>query len=235
MIGGGAFAYFSDTETSEDNTFTAGTLDMQLSNNPSWGDGVTATWVSPANWAPGDTVEATLHIKNIGSIGSVNVFLKPTELVEIDNLTPESEPTSSPNNIADWINVTNFQITFVDTTSTTPFLTYGNWAGDAGWMSQSPYSPWSSAPPLTLREFHNTSYKVWIFGSSRSDDALEANGADTIELTMTFEFEPTAPNDYQGDQCTMTFRVLTFNGPVEGGVIIWESGSPPGYGYASLE
>jgi len=227
---GAAFAYFSDTETSSGNTFTAGTLDLVLSDDDETDlDGVTATWVSPAHWAPGDTVEATLRIKNIGSIGSVNLFLKPTELVEVDGDTPEPEP-AGVDNIADWINVTNFQITFKDTASGTPFLTYGNWAGDSGWMSQSPWSPWSTAPPLTLREFHNTPYKVWIFGSSRSDDALEANGADTIELTMTFEFEPTAPNDYQGDQCTMTFRVLTFNGPVEGGVIIWEGSGGYGYG-----
>ena len=30
LVGGGVFAYFSDTETSTGNTFTAGTLDLNL-------------------------------------------------------------------------------------------------------------------------------------------------------------------------------------------------------------
>jgi len=33
LVGAGAFAYFSDTETMEDNTFTAGTLNLQVGNN----------------------------------------------------------------------------------------------------------------------------------------------------------------------------------------------------------
>ena len=71
---GGAFAYFNDTETSTGNTFTAGTLDLVLSDDDETDqDGVTATWVSPANWAPGDTVPATLTMKNIGTVNRITV------------------------------------------------------------------------------------------------------------------------------------------------------------------
>jgi len=224
LVGASTWAYFSDVETSEDNTFTAGTLDLVLSDdNETDQDGVTATWVSPGNWAPGEEVAATLRMKNVGSIGSVNLFLKPTELVESDT-------------IADWINITDFTITFKDAGDNVVYG-YGNWAGDDGWMSKSPWSPWSTDPPLTLREFYNGPYKVWVFGRPpgtlpASENVLEANGAVVVELDMTFQFEPSTPNQYQGDNATMTFRVLTFNGPVEGGTIIWEGSS--GYGYGNL-
>jgi len=45
LIGAGTVAYFSDTETSTGNTFTAGTLDLKLSHSSlgPWTDGVTWT------------------------------------------------------------------------------------------------------------------------------------------------------------------------------------------------
>jgi len=55
---GGALAYFTDTETSEGNTFTAGTLTLLLDDNP----------FNVTNMAPGDTNTAYLEIKNDGSL-----------------------------------------------------------------------------------------------------------------------------------------------------------------------
>ena len=54
LVIGGAFAYFQDVETSTGNTFSAGTLDLQIRDqDESYGDGVTATWkaedVKPGN------------------------------------------------------------------------------------------------------------------------------------------------------------------------------------------
>ncbi|MFZ3063276.1 MAG: TasA family protein, partial [Actinomycetota bacterium] len=69
LIGLGTFAYFSDTGTSNANTFTAGTLNLVLndSNPDAWADGASGTWNSPANWAPGEEVTATLRLANSGS------------------------------------------------------------------------------------------------------------------------------------------------------------------------
>lgn len=55
---GGAIAYFTDTETSEDNTFTAGTLTLLLDDNP----------FNVVDMVPGDTNTAYLEIKNDGSL-----------------------------------------------------------------------------------------------------------------------------------------------------------------------
>lgn len=223
-VGATTFAYFSDTETVSGNTFTTGTLDMQLSNDGSvWDDGVTATWTSPQHWLPGDEFTWTLHIKNIGSVGSENIFIKPVDIDEGDGLTPESEPTGSPNDLANYIFITDFT-----TTVTGP----PDWTvNQIGWMSTSPYSPWSTEPPLTLAEFAATPYKFWIFGSPAYDPyILAAGGVNELQLTIAFKFDPDADNNYQGDTCSFSLKILTFNGPVEGGVIIWESSSGYGYG-----
>jgi len=71
VAGGGLYAYFSDTVESQDNAFTAGTLDLKIWGS-SWSDGpVGATWVSPSNWAPGEAFTATLKVKNEGSIDAI--------------------------------------------------------------------------------------------------------------------------------------------------------------------
>lgn len=70
---GGTVAYFSDVETSSQNTFAAGTLDLGLGNSaglPSTGD-VTQTW-STTNWAPGETQSGTLYVHNAGSVAAAH-------------------------------------------------------------------------------------------------------------------------------------------------------------------
>jgi spore coat-associated protein N len=230
---GSAFAYFSDTETSTGNTFTAGTLDLVLQDaDEAWDDGVTATWVSPAGWKPGQEVTATLKMKNIGSIGSSFVYLKPTDIVEDDYLTCEAEPGTGVYNLADWINITNFTMTFKDSSGNVMYA-YGNWA--PGWMTTC--GAWGTTAPLTVAEFNNGPWWVVVWGRPpgggypESDYVFEASGASIIELEMTFKFEPTAPNDYQGDRCVMTFEVATGNEyPLELHEIWHGSG---GYGYVS--
>ena len=72
IAGAGLYAYFSDTATSTDNTFAAGTLDLKVSHSSqgSWSDGVTATWTL-SNMKPGDeTPTASVFFKNFGSITS---------------------------------------------------------------------------------------------------------------------------------------------------------------------
>lgn len=75
MLGVGTLAYFTSTKTSTANTFTTGTLDLKLANEGgAWLDTVSGTWTSPANWAPGDTVEATLYLKNAGNVDAQVVY-----------------------------------------------------------------------------------------------------------------------------------------------------------------
>ncbi|MDH6370825.1 cell division protein FtsN [Paenibacillus sp. VTT E-133280] len=66
LIGGGTFAYFSDTAQNT-STFAAGTLD--LNSDPS-------VIVNIANLKPGDTVFKTFKLKNDGSLDIGSVLLK---------------------------------------------------------------------------------------------------------------------------------------------------------------
>ena len=80
LAGVGTFAYFSDTETSANNTITAGTLDLGLANasGAEAGSGVTGTWVTPAGFKPGNTLAATLYAKNSGSVDMAHVTVQFT-------------------------------------------------------------------------------------------------------------------------------------------------------------
>jgi predicted ribosomally synthesized peptide with SipW-like signal peptide len=70
---GGTVAYFSDVETSSQNTFAAGTLDLGLDNasNLSSVGSITQTW-STTNWAPGETQSGTLYVHNAGSVAAAH-------------------------------------------------------------------------------------------------------------------------------------------------------------------
>ena len=57
-------AYFTDTETSEDNTMAAGTMDLNID-----GGNVAVKTMNLSDKAPGDTGIATAILKNVGSLG----------------------------------------------------------------------------------------------------------------------------------------------------------------------
>ena len=63
IIGGGTFAYFSDTETSVSNTLTAGTLDLNIN-----GGDIAITTLSVSDVAPGDSGSDNSTIANVGSL-----------------------------------------------------------------------------------------------------------------------------------------------------------------------
>jgi len=67
LVGSGTLALFSDVETSEDNTFTAGTLNLKVGD-----DDPTAVSISIPNLKPTDTGSAAIWVtKNSGSISGI--------------------------------------------------------------------------------------------------------------------------------------------------------------------
>ena len=90
MAGAGAFAYFSDVETSEDNTFTAGTLDLQVG-----GDNPVAHF-EVDNLAPGWQESYSWTLKNVGSIpGYFSVEF--SSITNNDNLCNDPETEAEVN------------------------------------------------------------------------------------------------------------------------------------------
>lgn len=86
VAGGATYAYFSDTETSDGNSVTAGTLDMKVDDK----DDPLIEKVTFENAKPGDTITKTWKVKNVGSIpGKVTVKIK--NVVDNDNGCTEPE------------------------------------------------------------------------------------------------------------------------------------------------
>jgi len=63
IIGGGTFAYFSDTESSTNNILTAGTLDLNIN-----GGNIAVTTLSVSDVAPGDSGSDNSTLANVGSL-----------------------------------------------------------------------------------------------------------------------------------------------------------------------
>ena len=83
--GAGTWAYFSDTETSTDNTFTAGTLDLLVN-----GMDTPLAHFDESNLYPGWTDSEPVTVTNAGSIDGV-LSMEVINLADDENLNPESE------------------------------------------------------------------------------------------------------------------------------------------------
>lgn len=78
VMGGATYAFFSDTSTSENNTFSSGSLDLQLADSTEnfTSGNVTASF-GAANMAPGDcTGNQTLSMQNNGTVAANHVDIR---------------------------------------------------------------------------------------------------------------------------------------------------------------
>jgi len=99
---GGTFAYFTDTETSNNNTFTAGWLDLQViapyQGEPYGGFPNEATYngmnippVTLTDMQPGDPpIGYRMHVNNLGSIDGI-LYVHFTITADLENTLEEPE------------------------------------------------------------------------------------------------------------------------------------------------
>ena len=94
-VGMGTYAYFSDTETSTGNTFTAGTLDLKVDGMD---DPNVETYFTITNVKPGDSGSQTIQLKNVGTVPEPNgppwtskVFITISKTLDDDVSCPEPE------------------------------------------------------------------------------------------------------------------------------------------------
>src|SRR3989344_5057681 len=79
LVVGATFAFFSDVSSSENNIFQSGNFDLQVAdNNESFGESVTASFVSPTNWAPGEKFVDFICFKNSGNTDIQQVLFNLT-------------------------------------------------------------------------------------------------------------------------------------------------------------
>jgi predicted ribosomally synthesized peptide with SipW-like signal peptide len=98
-IGWGTYSYFSDTETSTGNTFSAGTLDLKVDGK----DNPLDVYFNVANVKPGESGSKTIALKNDGTIGgTAKIHIKNVANSEGEN--PESETdTAEPGDLGKYL------------------------------------------------------------------------------------------------------------------------------------
>lgn len=78
-IGMGTYAYFSDTETSTGNTFTAGSINLKLDKNGEWFDGENMQIFNLEDIKPGDSGEETISIHVEENDAWLCLYIKESE------------------------------------------------------------------------------------------------------------------------------------------------------------
>jgi len=194
-MGYGTYSYFSSTKTSTGNTFTAGTLNLQLSNdNTTWGNDVTATWASPSGWAPGDNVTSKIYLRNTGSVAAEAFYAWWHNLAD-------------PYGLSNVIEITWWSdSTWPDYNCVPDFLVYD--ANHDGKLSLaelvnglSYYNGLKTPDPNQARFYAD-------YDESYTHPVLQANAGNVFWLNMTYHFMETAGNAYQGASASFD---LTFD------------------------
>ena len=187
---GSSIAYFNDIETSTSNTFTAGTLGLEVGDwNEDFGDGVSATWTM-SNMTPGVTTVGPLSvtIRNAGSLLGDHVEVSFSHVIdEASNPVPsDTNPASTAGEMARWLEIT--QMTY-DTFDFLPGYTDANGNGffDLEDLTMSPYT--DAGGPL--------------------DDLPAPLAAGFRQLTMALKLNAGATDEIQGDILitTVTFTL----------------------------
>ena len=207
LIGGGTWAYFSDPETVTGNILTAGTLDLQLTDDDETdADGVTATWggalMRPDDTTVGDDTAgnvtegtATLTIGNAGSIDGY-LDLSGFTVVDDENAAVVSEAetdTASDGDLGPLLDVwmfwdANGDGDFDNATDVDIYGTTGGTDNDG----------FAEATPVKLDTLHGGS----------SDDGIAISAASDTYITLYWRWPSSgSDNDAQGDKVTLTFQV----------------------------
>jgi hypothetical protein len=206
---GGSFAYFTDTDTSFGNTFTAGMMGLEIRDNGTydsdpWGDGVDKTWVMDL-MVPGESqVTNFIGLREIGTVPGDHVEISFANTIDEQTAPPglnpvesDTNPNSAAGDLAEWLEVTSMLFCDVNLEweITGPDLTPGWDFNGNGWLdlddlANSPEINAVNGPLDNLPPPH-------LIGGEGS-------------LHMTVKFHVGATNDIQGDILT-TVVSLTLN------------------------
>jgi predicted ribosomally synthesized peptide with SipW-like signal peptide len=188
-VAGATWAYFSDTEDTSDNVFTAGTLQLKLSDNDETDqDGVTASWYN-TNMAPGDSCSGWVKLKNSGTLAADHVEISFANTVN-DVVYPN--PSENDDDISDSLIVTG--------------MTYGT----TNFLEQTTPGTFDNTYIEAADSNNDDIITLYELNGVTIDDLTEvpsANGTDFVEFDMTVQLDPATGDGNQGDSVT---TVITF-------------------------
>ena len=177
LIGGGVYAYFSDVETSTGNTFTAGTLDLNLD-----GGNTNVVKFTVDDVKPGDSSGGTWTVANVGNMDGY-LDLESIGVSEDIGTTTDPELADEVPPGTDTAQLGNYLMVhmFIDANNN------GSWdSGETDIFG-------TNASPAAI----NT-----IASSYGLDLSLLANGG-TNYITLLWSVGTTVDNRIQGDSVTL--------------------------------
>jgi predicted ribosomally synthesized peptide with SipW-like signal peptide len=203
---GGAFAYFTDVENSNDNVMQAGTLNIQIQdNNEGPLDGaVHASFSSPAGFAPGQTFTTDPVIfRNVGSIGIPYIFgafdiTSESVMGMADQIILLSYAEKSSNSL--WVPSSDqawdgdWSVEEFDEDNANSYLSYWHLTEDGSISLQ------DLVDGVTAGDSHLTS--MWFYDSDGHIENPACPVGGWAQLKFTFKFLPTANNNFQGASAT---------------------------------
>lgn len=201
LVGGGAFAYFFDVETSTGNVFSAGTIDIAVNGeNP-----LESILVKLENMKPCEYEEVFVRVTNVGN-NPLNLWKHVGELgcdtgllaypvgAPVCSSEPEYEAEGGPanwgaiDNICDWILVDMW----IDVNDNEVFD-----EGDEMLMhiEDGVRLSWIECEPVPI--CHEAEIILPPLGVGQ-----------TIVIVQSYHLHPDADNEYQGDRCTFTITYI---------------------------
>ncbi len=222
---GGAFAYFSDTEESTGNNFTAGYLDMEMSKGAGWQNPYSGALATAADLAPGEEIGPFgMYLRNIGNIsGKVRVQFSYTDY---------DVPLADRNGeFANYVNVTgeDFAKAMIVKTAkldSDPDNKSPYWVSTI--MGTGLYANFAAADVAGAIYYDGSQYLPTIYGLSLNNVELYFTPAYPTEEEWvqneqhyeewTFMLDPGATNDYMFDGINITLlaEMIQYDAPWSG-------------------
>jgi predicted ribosomally synthesized peptide with SipW-like signal peptide len=189
-VTGGVFAYFTDVETSSDNSFKAGTLDLEIKDNGTWdpdpwGNGVDMTWVMDNMVPGGSSVTNHVFLRNVGSIAGNHVEISFSNAIDeaTNPVESDSNPASLPQDLAKWIEIDSMSYAIYNLKVNIKSLTGWDINGN-GWLDLDDVV----RSPVIIAEH------------GPLDDLVPPDSVGgEASFSMSLYFRPEATNDIQGD------------------------------------
>ncbi|WP_102273059.1 CalY family protein [Cytobacillus massiliigabonensis] len=189
LVGGGTFAYFSDTEVTN-STFAAGTLD--LAANPT-------TIIDVKNIKPGDTMVREFNLENNGTL----------DISSIDLGTKYTVNDANGNNQDDFGK--HIKVLFLENADKTG----DGWViGDYNDVISETtlYDLQNQTPDATENLQH---WITWLLGLNGEDSGLKAGTSDKMYVAFEFVDNEQDQNEFQGDSLALEWTFTAHQGEGE--------------------